>query len=170
MKKILFLLAAGLLSATSVAAQSVTDLDTKYGFRDLKFETDTSAIEGLALSEQKSFRLLAERPDDSRKVGKATLNKIEYGFFQGKLYEVTLVTKGLVNSKALREALESQFGEGTLVSAAGQNRNWVGKRVRLTYREDPAFHNATVQFTHIQLAQELAKAEKSVKKSGGGDL
>jgi hypothetical protein len=165
MKKLLCLLAFGLVSAASVHAQSVADLDTKYGFRDLAFETDTSAIEGLTLGESSNFKLLAQRPADNKKVGGATISKIEYSFFQGRLYEVTLTTKGLVNSHALREALEGQYGEGELVSTAGQDKNWIGKRVRLTYREDPAFHNGVVRFTCKKLAEELAKSQKSGKKA-----
>lgn len=165
MKKSLLTFAAALFLAGAAHAQSLADLDTKYGFRDLKFETDTSAIEGLAPGEATSFKLLAGRPADNKKVGTATLSRIDYGFFQGRLYEVTIVTKGLINSHALREVLESQYGEGALVSVAGQDRNWDGKLVRLTYREDPAFHNATVRFTHKKLYEQLQAAQKSVKKA-----
>ncbi len=167
MKNYLLTIAAALLTAGAAHAQSAANLDTKYGFQDLKFETDTSAIKGLAPgTETAPFRYATERPADSKKVGGATINRIEYAFFQGKLYEVTLITKGLTNSHTLREALEGQYGEGSLVSTAGQDRNWDGKQVRLTYREDPAFHNATVRLTHKRLAEELAKAQKSQKKSG----
>jgi len=165
MKKSLLTFAAALLTSGAVWAQSVADLDTKYGFRDLKFETDTSAIDGLVPGEATAVKLLATRPDDSKKIGQATLNSITYGFYQGKLYEVTIVTKGLTNSHALREVLEGQYGEGALVSAAGQDRNWDGKQVRLTYREDPAYHNSTVRFTHKKLNEQLTAAQKSVKKA-----
>ncbi len=150
MKKSLLTLAAALLVAGAAHAQSAAALDTKYGFRDLKFETDTSAIEGLVRVEATPLKLIASRPTDSHKVGSATIARIDYGFYQGKLYEVTLTTKGLVSSHALREALESQYGEGKLVATMGQDRNWDGQEVRLTYREDPAFHNSTV---HLQKAQ-----------------
>lgn len=165
LKKSLLPLAAALCLSWAAAAQSVADLDTKFGFRDVKFETDTSAIEGLAPAESTASKYTATRPADVRKVGKATINSITYGFFEGKLYEVTLVAKGLTNSHALRDALEGQFGEGTLVSAAGQDRNWDGKLVRLTYREDPAFHNSTVKFVHKKLNEKQQAAQKSVKKA-----
>lgn len=164
-KYLLTLLAATLLTAGGAYAQSADALDAKYGFRDLKFETDTSAIEGLVFGEATPLKLLASRPSDARKVGAATISRIDYGFYQGRLYEVTLVTKGLTNSHALREVLEGQFGEGTLVSAVAQDRNWDGKQVRLTYREDPAFHNATVRFTCKQLNDQLQAAQKMVKKT-----
>ncbi len=171
MKKSLMTLAIALLLGGAAHAQKSAPapispaLDEKYGFRDLKFETDTSAVEGLTVGEATPLRLVAQREADSKKVGAATLNKIDYAFYQGKLYEVTLVTKGLTNSHALREVLESQYGEGALVSAAGQDRNWDGKLVRLTYREDPAFHNATVRFTCKKLEEQLKAAQKTVKKA-----
>ena len=102
LKKSLLPLAAALCLSWAAAAQSVADLDTKFGFRDVKFETDTSAIEGLAPAESTASKYTATRPADVRKVGKATINSITYGFFEGKLYEVTLVAKGLTNSHALR--------------------------------------------------------------------
>ncbi|MBC7449602.1 MAG: hypothetical protein H7330_16240 [Hymenobacteraceae bacterium] len=169
MKNSLLTLATALLTVGAAHAQSVADLDTKYGFRDLKFETDTSAIEGLVPSEATPLKLIASRPADAKKIGGATISRIDYGFYQGRLYEVAIVTKGVTNSHALREVLESQFGEGTLVSAAGQDRNWDGKLVRLAYREDPAFHNATVRFTHKKLNEQLQTAQKLVKK-GASDL
>ncbi len=165
MKKSFLTFLTAVLLGGAAHAQSVGDLDTKYGFRDLKFETDTSAIEGLQLGEATAAKLLATRPTDAMKVGKATISRIEYGFYMGRLFEVTLITKGLTNSHELREVLESQFGEGALVSAAGQDRNWVGKVVRLTYREDPAFHNASVRFTHKKLYEEYQAAQKSVKRA-----
>ena len=170
MKKYLLIFAAALLVGGATHAQSAADLDTKYGFRDVKFETDTSAIEGLVTGTATPLKLLASRPTDSRKIGQAAINAITYGFYQGKLYEVNIVAKGLTNAHALREALESQYGEGTLVAAMGQDRNWDGKQVRLTYREDPAFHDATVRFTCKKLNEQLQAAQKMVKKAAASDL
>ena len=170
MKKSLLIFAATLLVGGAAHAQSAADLDAKYGFRDMKFETDTSAIENLQVGEATPLKLLASRPTDAKKVGTATLSRIDYGFYQGRLYEVTIVAKGLVNAHALREALETQYGEGTLVTAMGQDRNWEGKLVRLTYREDAAFHNALVKFTCKKLNEQLQAAEKKVKKAAASDL
>jgi hypothetical protein len=170
MKKLLLTLAVAALAGGAARAQSAADLDTKYGFRDLKFETDTTAIEGLERVEATPLKLTAKRPADALKVGKATISSITYSFYQGKLYEVTLLTKGLVNSKALREALESQYGEGTPINAVSQDRDWNAKQVRLTYREDPAYHNGTIRFTHKKLNEQLQQAQKSVKKAAASDL
>ena len=163
--KPLLTLAAALLLSGAAHAQSVTELDAKYGFRDLKFETDTSAVENLTITEATPLRLSATRATDAMKIGGATISRIEYVFFQGRLMEVDIITKGLVNSKALREALEGQYGQGTVIAQVGQDRNWTGKQVLLTYREDPAFHNATVRFIQKKMYEKFQAAQKTVKKA-----
>ena len=45
-------------------------------------------------------------------IGSAKLKRIEYAFWKGKLVEVLIRTKGLVNFQCLKDAVFEKFGEG----------------------------------------------------------
>jgi len=174
--KRLSLLALTLLAGFATHAQSVKELDNKYGFRDLKFGTDTSAVEGLVAVERRGDRVVYTRPNDKLKVGESTINRITYTFDRGKLVSIQLTTNrtasqpnNMANSRALRNALEEQYGEGERVGE--QDRNWKGERVLMIYREAPAYYDAKVRISTKEFEESNKLNNKVMKtKKAASDL
>lgn len=142
-------------------------LDEKYGFRDVRFETDTTQIKDLKAIERKGNRTVFVRPTDSNKVGDAKVARITYGFYKGQLADVILTTKGIESSRALLAALEGQYGSGIAVATGSQDKVWNGQRVRMTYVVD-AFYNATIKMAQKQLTDQYQQDQKSFKKNTTG--
>lgn len=53
-----------------------------------------------------------QKKGDELKIGGATLESIEYGFWQGKLSDVIIKFKGYANFSALKDATFEKFGSG----------------------------------------------------------
>lgn len=169
MKK-LPLLTLALLLGLAAQAQSVKDLDEKYGFRDLKFGTDTTEVKDLVAVERHGGRVLYSRPSDKMTIGEATLNKITYTFDNGKLVSINLITNrtasqknNFANSRALRNALEGQYGEG---EHAGESpdRTWKGQRVMMLYREAPAYYDCKVRISTKEFEEGNKTNNQGMKK------
>lgn len=173
--KRLSLLALTLLAGLTAQAQSVKDLDEKYGFRDLKFGADTTEVKDIVAVERHGGRVVYARPADKMTVGEATLNKITYTFDNGKLVSINLITNrsasqknNFANSRALRNALEGQYGEGEHASES-QDRTWKGQRVIMTYREAPAYYDCKVRISTKEF-EEGNKANNQGMKKKTSDL
>lgn len=157
----LLLLASPVFAQQVSAGESKRRMDAKYGFRDVRFETDTTAIPGLKHVFTIAPVRYYHRAADTLKVGAAQLASISYGFVGGKLSEVVLQTKGGFNTTPIREAFQAQYGEGCTV--CGPNYYWGSNKERIEIRINPISQDGT--FTIYSKA--LAKREKAERQQLG---
>jgi hypothetical protein len=153
-------------SRQTALAGSLTDLDAKYGFRDLVF--GSTLTKDMKLTEDDGDEKWYNRPHDDLKIGAAVLKEISYGFYQNQLMSVLIHTTGFVNSRALLQVLTEAYGQGTQDNKFSEDYWWRGNRVRLVYRQNPITDDATIIFTSYELsakqkADEKAKAKKAAE-------
>jgi hypothetical protein len=109
-------------------AGTITDLDAKYGFRDLKFDSDFDSNGGfLKIGEIGDGGLIAySRPLDSLRIGEADLSGITYSFYRNKFHSVHLnvVDEGEFNR--LAEVLLKAYGRPQSFTEGVDTYLWQG--------------------------------------------
>ncbi len=121
MKKIwlivLSILTIGLWSNSSFALDNFKPGSEPGGFRDIKWGTDISTLKDMEYlrTDQGSAGEIKVyiRKNDDLHIGAAKLEGIEYGFWGGKFFNVTILTEGYVNWCGLRDAIFEKFGRGS---------------------------------------------------------
>jgi hypothetical protein len=143
---------------------SVYYLDSKNGFRDLKFgSTPTKDME---LARVDGDERIYQRPKDSLEIGDGKCKQILYVFYKNRLHTVQIVTGGRNNSRAVRDALYAAYGKPTLPSEYGGRDRWIGGKVVAEYSED-ADGGAITQFTSLALVEPPADTKKEADTAKG---
>jgi hypothetical protein len=108
------LLLVTVLSVYSLAAQDVSELDKRNGFKDIKLATAVDSVRGLKF--KKEFKeadefdaklFLVDHPD-YQKIGEVPIRKIELKSYKGFIYEIIVVTD---KDPRVMKALESIYGQ-----------------------------------------------------------
>ncbi|WP_151087351.1 hypothetical protein [Hymenobacter baengnokdamensis] len=166
-----------LLSATSAAhAQgntskpSIKVLDEKNGFRTLHFGDDISQMPTAKLVEARGDSKYYERTDENLKIGEADLKSINYGFYKDKLYFIIIKTESLSNSRALKAALEAQYGRGYRSNQYIEEYFWLGKVMTMSYSENSLDGSAKVTMSSEAITAQKAKDKEASAKKAGSDL
>lgn len=107
------------------------------GFNGIKWETSLSTLQGMKHYRKDSsfggieFYL---RESDAFKLGNGKTLPIEYGFWKGKFYVGMVVTKGLTDWNALKEAVFREFGQGAKTYSNREEYMWLGKNAVMALR------------------------------------
>ncbi|RSK39564.1 hypothetical protein [Hymenobacter perfusus] len=156
------------LAATAAVAQtppaSTKVLDERYGFRGVRFESDTSALPDRTLAEVGGTTRFYRRTGEVKQLGEGEVSSIRYGFYKGKLALVILETRGITNSRAILAAIQQQYGAGTRSSPFRQRYAWNGKAVTMSYDENAASNDATIFISSKKLRAQQLKAEYDAAK------
>ncbi|GAB2954557.1 hypothetical protein GCM10027048_20010 [Hymenobacter coalescens] len=154
-------------AADDAKLAGLTKLDTKYGFRDLKFGTTVASVKGLALLESKGGMRVYTRVTDSKKVGNFQVSRILYYFYRGQLSSIRLDTKGYLNSRGVLAAFQGLYGPGEQDNEYIEEYSWVGDRVVMNYEENSVSNNATIYlFSRSMLERQRVDEEKAAQKAG----
>lgn len=164
---ILLLLSTPALAQTVSPGEAKRRMDSRYGFRDLRFETDTVAVPGLRYVFNDGPVRIYHRPADTLAVGAARLASLSYGFVAGKLSQVTLMTHGLDNTRTLREAFQALYGEGCTV--CGPAYLWGSSRERILIIIHPISGDGTFTIYSKPMAkvEEVARRHANQKAATG---
>lgn len=164
-----------LLAALPSLAQHVSPneskrrLDAKYGFRDVRFETDTASISGLQRAFTSGVTTFYERPTDSHTVGTTTLDHIYYGFVEGRLAEVVLRSTIQNNGFDLVKAYQAEYGEGCTVCSQG-DYYWGSDKTRLSIQLNRAAGDVRVRMWSKAMEKVEDAAAKKAGKQAARDL
>jgi hypothetical protein len=112
---------------------SLAYLDWRYGFRDLKFEQPVATCRGMVLVEDDGDLKFYTRKEERLELGGAKLKLIEYGFYRGKLANVTINAEGKSNSEALLKVLQKDYGTGIQAPHTFDKLYWFGQKVLVDY-------------------------------------
>lgn len=169
MRKI-YLTALCVLFVLSAFAQNLKKLDEKNGFRDAVFETDFAQFKNMVLKEDAGDTKYYSRTSDEMKIGGAELAELYYAFYKGKLATVVIKTQGTVNSVALLETLQGQYGAGYQSNRYLPDYNWFGKKVSMSYKRNSATGDATVYLRSEPMAEARKADQAAAAKKGANDL
>lgn len=182
------LLATSLLASPAWAGGSLKDLDKKNGFRDVALTQRCDQIEGLKGntsavkaavkaglgSDDKEMPFLGMlqyiRPSDDLRVGRADLLGITYTCYGEQLMAVSLHAHGQHDAEPLRAALEEAFGSATKADPDAKHWEWVGKKVILTFDQDPLHHNISVVYASVPMLEAKAANDLAIEQSAVNDL
>jgi len=175
--KHLLLVATVLLAASgNIYAQekepkpSLKALDEKNGFRTHHFGDDISQFTDLTIAEDDGDAKYYTSTDENLKIGGATIQRIAYGFYKGKFYEVSIKTEDYTNSRALFEALKAQYGRPYQSNQYIEDYSWWGKVVSLNYDENSVTSSAKVLMYSKPISKQEELDKKAVAKKAGSDL
>jgi len=115
-----------LIFAGSAFAQSFKFGSEPSGFRNVKWGTQlstlsgmeyykTSRTEGSYSEDQVGLEIYLDiywKADDTLRIEGVEVESIEYGFWRGKLCEVTIAVKGFKSWTSLKEEILGKFGKG----------------------------------------------------------
>ncbi|MDE2058750.1 MAG: hypothetical protein KGL31_07560 [candidate division NC10 bacterium] len=146
---------------------SITDLDEKNGFRDLK--CGDALPEGMRMTEESGDEKYYTR-QESLTIGAGTVTEIAYGFYKGQLGAVQIRTKGLINSNAVQQAFEAAYGHPTQPNRFLEHYYWLGEKVSLAFKQNPVTNDA-LAIILCKSIQEKKKQDNQIKaQKGKGDL
>jgi hypothetical protein len=159
---------AGASAPTEPSQGSLSYLDFKNGFRDLKFGDPYP--QDMRLIEESGETKYYTRASDDLTIGRSLVRRIVYGFYKGRFYAVLIDTEGYTNSRALLEVLREAYGPGTRPNRFMDTYYWNGARVLLSYDEKPLSHEATVIYTSVPLSDEKKAEDKAKSRKGVSGL
>jgi hypothetical protein len=137
-------------AGTSAASQQLP-LSTKKalvlckdGLADMKWGATRATVRGLEIKQTDSgLKDVIEyvRPNDSLKLGGATLITVVYAFWRDQLYTVSIWTQGREDFKALRDPVFKVFGKGTRIDGSGEKYLWSNSStdIMLKYTSDDQY-------------------------------
>ncbi len=176
-----------LLTAGTIRAGSLADLDRDNGLPDAKLGTPLSAFQGLRKTEDVGRWLTFKRPGDVLRYGKFEVAGITYNFFKDRLYSINidLTDKGSV--KGVIKLLENQYGKDhsrdertyTHSTAVMEIREWAATRVYCVYKSAADYDGAVLTFLDkptwdlLQIPKKQQQTENREKLKGSylnGDL
>jgi len=107
------------------------------GFNGIRWETTLSSLKGM-----KHYRTDPShggiecylKEGNAFKLGNGKALPIEYGFWRGKFYVGMVITKGVTDWDALREAVFREFGEGSKSFSNREEYLWLGNNTVMALR------------------------------------
>lgn len=148
-----------LLLASFAFAGSKADLDSKYGFRDLKF--GSAATSNSVLVEDDGAFKCYHRPSDALSIGDAALSELTYCYYNNELGTVIVKTDGISNSQAFLAVLNAAYGDGYQSNKYIEKYYWWGELVTLSYDRNSITDDSIV----IMSSKSIRKKQSDDKRA-----
>ena len=161
MKQLFIALWAVLLPALA-AAQDLAALDTENGYQGQTFGTRFEAFTGFVQVDTKieneGIITHYTKPTEPATFAGAIPKQVQYGFYKGQLYTVSVVLQPGKHGGVFTE-LVKRYGEPTLVD--GHTYYWQGRNVFMTYTDNPETSGASIYL----LSEPIFGRKKADKKA-----
>jgi hypothetical protein len=140
------------------------------GFRGLKWGTNFSTVKGnmIYVRTDPSYGgiKLYSKKGDELKIGAAKLESIEYGFWQDKLYGVTINFNGYVNFSALKESTFQKFGSGYQDNQFMQRYFWFGTVTTMMMYYSEVQHKGYLSMSSKEISEQQKSFDDGNAKKG----
>ena len=137
------------------------------GFRDIKWGTHLSRIEGMEKYGElgRDDLQLYVRRGDEREIGGVIADRIQYRFWKGKFYAADVFIGGVTFWDVFRRSVFERYGEVEISESADKKREdcfWHGRKtaILLTYKRD-------IYETHLFISSEDIEKEMIISNSPG---
>lgn len=127
-----------LLALITAFSKLVWSAEIPNGFHGIAWGAPLSGLAGMAVSDDSGQVKYYQRTGDPLVLGKAKLERLSYGFYNGKFYSVLIEFKGRENFEKAKTYLLSAYGETARVGSRGVDYKWGapnGVSVNLKYSE-----------------------------------
>lgn len=119
-------------------SQSGWAAETPDGFHGITWGAPLSGLTGMVVSDVSGPVKYYSRTGDTLKLGEAKLERLSYGFTNGKFYSVLIEFTGRVNFEKAKTHLLATYGETARISSGGMTYKWKtanGVSVNLKYSD-----------------------------------
>ena len=100
------------------------------------------------------------REDERMKIGDAGIDRIMYGFYRERLYEVQIHFRSSSNFTALKEVLFKAYGPGRQSNRSPQAYHWYGKETSVLITYDEISGKGTIDYTFMPIYKERRDDKK----------
>ncbi len=127
-------------------------------FRGMKWGSDIRELPDMKLVAEDGNLKFFQKPNDPMKVGDADVDKVIYGFYKGRFYNVMIYYRSPSNFARLQEMYSSEFGKPFQANESEKKLFWEGEQVNLLLNFDEASDTGriTYLFKPIQLEIEVS--------------
>ena len=159
-RRVLMLVLSGVLVALLVAGYVFLSDAKKEpsDFRGIKWGSNIRELPHMKLLAEEGDLKFLERENDGMKIGDADVEKIIYGFYKDRFYNVMIYYRSPLNFAKIRETLSREFGKPFQPNASEKKFFWSGEHVNLLLNFDDAANSGRVTylFKPIQLEIEVS--------------
>jgi hypothetical protein len=127
-------------------------------FNGIKWGSTIGELAGMKLlAEEGNFKFF-EKENERTKISDADVDKIVYGFYKDRFYNVTIYYRLPATFAKLQEAFSREFGKPFQPNASEKKLFWSGEHVNLLLNFDDASNSGRVSylFKPIQLEIEVS--------------
>jgi hypothetical protein len=127
-------------------------------FRGMKWGSNIRELPDMKLMAEEGDLKFFERPNDLAKIGDADVDKIVYGFYKDRFYNVMVYYRSLSNFSKMQEMFSREFGKPFQPNASEKKLFWNGEQVNLLLNFDDASNTGRISylFKPIQLEVEVS--------------
>ncbi len=106
------------------------------------------------------------KKNDNMKIGDSDINKIAYGFYKGRFYNVRIFVNNLENYSSIKQTIFQLYGNADRKVTGFEIYSWFGSNVdvRLSYSDLFGEGSAKVDYTYKPINEEMRV--NSIKGSG----
>ena len=159
-KRVLILVLTGALIALLAAGYILLSTAQKEpsDFRGIKWGSSFREMPNMKLLAEDGGLKFFERENDGKKIGDADVDKIIYGFYKDRFYNVMIYYNSPSNFARLRETLSRDFGKPFQPVESEKKLFWNGEQVNLLLNFDDASNTGRIiyLFKPIQLEIEVS--------------
>jgi hypothetical protein len=127
-------------------------------FSGIRWGSNIRDLAGMKLLAGEGDLKFCEKENDRTKIGDADVDKIIYGFYKDRFYNVMIYYRSPLNFAKIRETLSREFGKPFQPNASEKKFFWSGEHVNLLLNFDDAANSGRVTylFKPIQLEIEVS--------------
>lgn len=158
-----------LLNPVKVFGQKFKHGSEPDGFRGIKWGTNISTLldmEYLYTDQSYGGIKLYEKKGDVLEIGGAQIEKIFYGFWNGRLHNVLIVTFNYSNWAGLKEACFEKFGKPFQPNKYINTYIWRGIKTDILLEYDNIKKIANLRISSMEINKEQKKYDKEKAKNG----
>ena len=163
-KKITFLVCF-LSIACFTMGQDIDALDIKNGFREFTFGDSITKFNNMIplTYSNDSLDVIYRKSNDKLMLGSASIS-INYTFYNHRLMQISIASKGDVESQILLHELEVMYGKGDSDPKSSEQKfTWKGEKIDIIYYKDfETYYESAIIFSRSIMAER--KNDKTKKK------
>jgi hypothetical protein len=130
-------------------------------FRGIKWGTNIDKYTDLHFVGVSDSWTRYQRNNENLKIGEATLQEIEYYFYQNKFHSVRVRFFGEQNLLDLKKTLSKDYGKGIKnVKGYSVEYQWHGPKVDTKIEYDNISKKGVLVYTYLPISAEIAKDQK----------
>jgi hypothetical protein len=126
-------------------------------FRGMKWGSNIRELQDMKLLAEEGDLKFFERTSDLTKIGDADVDKVVYGFYKDRFYNVMIYYRSSSNFSKIQEMFSREFGRPFQPNESEKKLFWNGEQVNLLLNFDEASNTGriTYLFKPIQLEIEV---------------